>query len=63
MLREEYYCTNDKEHNFLKSKGINYTFVKKIKDSDKLITTWKYKKTIQLYQYILEYYLLDDNLE
>ena len=63
MFREEYYCTNGTEQKFLESKGIKYTFVKKIRDSDKLVTTWKYKKTKQLYKDILEYYIADDTIE
>lgn len=48
----EYPCCYTAEHNFLHSRGFRYNFVKIIDG----VTTWKYPKTKQLYETLIEYY-------
>jgi hypothetical protein len=53
---DEYYCTNNEEREYLKSKGFDYVFVKKIIDT-KETTVWKYKKCRELYKALSEFYI------
>ncbi|WP_154695120.1 hypothetical protein [Clostridium botulinum] len=55
MKKEEYYCTNVEEKEFLINNDINYTFVKTIFDT-KNTTCWKFKKTPKLFKLLMEYY-------
>jgi hypothetical protein len=52
---DEYYCTNDKERDYLKSKGFYYTYYKRIVDT-KPTDIWKYKKCPELYLAVAEFY-------
>jgi hypothetical protein len=52
---DEYYCTNNKERDYLESKGFKYTFVKEILDTKKT-TVWKYEKSKDLYLTLAEFY-------
>lgn len=48
----EYFCGYTEEHNFLRSKGFKYNFVKEIDG----VTVWKYPKSVQLYDALKEFY-------
>lgn len=54
-MREEYYCTNISEKEYLISKGFNYTFVKEIIDTKKT-TVWKFTKSKDLFKALSELY-------
>jgi hypothetical protein len=51
---EEYYCTNEKEKEYLISKGFKYNFVKEIFDTKKT-TVWKFTKSSDLFLALTEY--------
>lgn len=51
-LDTEYSCTWNVEQEYLSSKGIRYTFVKKIDG----VTVWKYKKTALLFTALSQFY-------
>lgn len=53
--KDEYYCTNVEEKEYLKNNGIDYSFVKTILDG-KRTTCWKYKKTDKLFDLLKKYY-------
>lgn len=55
MVRDEYYCTNQNERDYLMSKGFKYTYYKRIKDT-KETDVWKFKKTMRLYLTVAEFY-------
>jgi hypothetical protein len=55
-VQEEYYCTNYQELQYLMNQDLRYSFVKKILDSNKEITVWKFKKTKELYKLLNDYY-------
>lgn len=55
MVRDEYYCTNLEERDYLLSEGFRYTYYKRIKDT-KETDVWKFEKTEQLYLTIAEFY-------
>jgi len=48
IMREEYYCTNAEEKEFLIANGFKYTFVKEIMDTKKT-TVWKFEKSKKLF--------------
>jgi len=49
----EYPCTFVEEYLFLKSKGFRYNFVKVVDGT----TTYKYTKSVELYDALKEFYL------
>lgn len=54
-MREEYYCTNLEERDYLISQGFKFTFVKEIIDT-KRTTVWKFKKNEGLFKALATYY-------
>jgi hypothetical protein len=52
---DEYYCTNDKERDYLRTKGFYYTYFKRIIDT-KSTDVWKYRKSSELYLAVAEFY-------
>lgn len=54
-MREEYYCTNLQERDYLLSNNFKFTFVKEIIDT-KVTTVWKFKKDKALFEALAKYY-------
>jgi hypothetical protein len=52
---KEYSTQYIKEMKYLQSKGINYSFVKNIQE----VTTYKYKKTPELFLALVSFYIED----
>lgn len=52
-IDHEYACNWAKEVEFLKEKGIRYTFVKTLEDG---LVVWKYKKSERLFNALAEFY-------
>lgn len=51
----EYLCAYTEEHKFLRDKGFRYNFVKIIDG----VTTWKYSKSVELYEALIEFYKIN----